>query len=983
MPMIVAPPVPVPAVQDTQPAVKPFEIVAEWLEPVRTMLAGKFGADKMARVDALLLETGAIIAGGSILRAVSPWNADVPGLRGNRPRPSPEVNDLDIYVPVRMTPRLIDGLYTGREALLESRKYKVLPASSYCESFLRKNGIRRVHTFVNGVGETPTDIMSVRHRRSVQQVVTNFDLTICQIWYDGAHVYASHPQDIRDKRATLQSDYVVALMRGNPYIRKRLDKYMKRGFSISVEGARETFEVLPTDKYACSKQSNQFRIRKTKPEFWNRWFASVATAWLSGSATTFRTTKSYLPSIADNMLPSKNVLIPLAQNLPYLSAINARGMYLITKGLYAFYSMPLDSFWNNFKDTGYDSEDYENVDNRQALAAEFMSTVVPDIAWQADGIRAFALAMNKFLEYQMLPIKYSNPNVPENREGHNDSIKISDGFTLGTILYKSKDDIPRDLRDSDLKSLFMEPEVYNFYAANLAGQILRKADVATDYAEAGALVYDIHSHPLAAGISQAKFKEYLQNNRDVSKNKLPCYLREGCNKTLTLTEIHHIIGSKAYKEWIKLADPIEVKWQGFAQSDVALMDTIFSEEGMEAKNFSCCPVCLSYVRREDGCMFMHHKCPTKGTPYSKELYNKYKDIENELWWCTLCGRVCQERRRPNHPEEIVPAHHALGPAAGPRSDLIRPGAGASPFSNDCTAYGGGMLLEKFIRFQKIREVANILKAQIGKITLAAAKKYMIDQVWNSPLNIDPMLRAHLQTLLTEKRFNIPTTAFPNRPPAPAENNNLVYPNVPYPNGAPGSDLLFPILHPEGDDATTMDTVRPAIQFIHRRQNGEVNYHEDEYIGLKNYFDLLQSRNDEYKQGRGGDIGMCWNYPTCDAHIHPQEVQSILTRLDANAADYPEVTAEDKARYQEIYNKYKNLFNKRFHEQQGGACTRKGLRKQHGGEGEGETTPFFIEANDAQCMLPRRGNATAAPTARKRSTRKRKTLRRRRRATRHR
>ena len=91
--------------------------------------------------------------------------------------------------------------------------------------------------------------MSVRHRRSVQQVVTNFDLTICQIWYDGAHVYASHPQDIRDKRATLQSDYVVALMRGNPYIRKRLDKYMKRGFSISVEGARETFEVLPTDKY--------------------------------------------------------------------------------------------------------------------------------------------------------------------------------------------------------------------------------------------------------------------------------------------------------------------------------------------------------------------------------------------------------------------------------------------------------------------------------------------------------------------------------------------------------------------------------------------------------------------------------------------------------------------------------------------------------------------------------------------------------------
>ena len=284
MPMIVAPPVTVPAVQDSQPAVKPFEIVAEWLEPVRTMLAGKFGADKMDRINALLLETGAIIAGGSILRAVSPWNADVRGLQGNRPRQSPEVNDLDIYVPVRMTPRLIDGLYTGTEALLESGRYKVLPASSYCESFLRKNGIRRVHTFTNQHEDNPTDIMSVRHRRSVQQVVTNFDLTICQIWYDGAHVYASHPQDIRDKRATLQSDYVISLMRGNMYIRKRLDKYMKRGFRISIDGMADHFEVLPSDSGACSKKPNRFHIRNTKPEFWNRWFASVATAWSRRSA---------------------------------------------------------------------------------------------------------------------------------------------------------------------------------------------------------------------------------------------------------------------------------------------------------------------------------------------------------------------------------------------------------------------------------------------------------------------------------------------------------------------------------------------------------------------------------------------------------------------------------------------------------------------------------------------------------------------------
>ena len=70
--MIVAPPVPVPAVQDTLPAVASFEEIAEWVEPVRAMLSEKLGAGKMAALDALLQETGAIIAGGSVLRAVSP-----------------------------------------------------------------------------------------------------------------------------------------------------------------------------------------------------------------------------------------------------------------------------------------------------------------------------------------------------------------------------------------------------------------------------------------------------------------------------------------------------------------------------------------------------------------------------------------------------------------------------------------------------------------------------------------------------------------------------------------------------------------------------------------------------------------------------------------------------------------------------------------------------------------------------------------------
>ena len=115
--------------------------------------------------------------------------------------------------------------------------------------------------------------------------------------------------------------------------------------------------------------------------------------------------------------------------------------------------------------------------------------------------------------------------------------------------------------------------------------------------------------------------------------------------------------------------------------------------------------------------------------------------------------------------------------------------------------------------------------------------------------------------------------------------------------------------------------------------------------------------------------MCWNYPDCNAKIHPQEIQAILTRLDTNAADYPEVTAENKARYRQIYDVYRNNYNRKF--QQRGGTRRRG-RRQHGGDGEenGAITPFFVEANDAQCMLPRRANAPV-PAARKRKTLRRR------------
>jgi hypothetical protein len=78
--------------------------------------------------------------------------------------------------------------------------------------------------------------MSVRHKRSPLQVVQNFDLTVCQTWYDGRDVYATHPEDIQNMTATLQGDYVRVLLQGNRFLRKRMEKYNTRGYEIKIGG---------------------------------------------------------------------------------------------------------------------------------------------------------------------------------------------------------------------------------------------------------------------------------------------------------------------------------------------------------------------------------------------------------------------------------------------------------------------------------------------------------------------------------------------------------------------------------------------------------------------------------------------------------------------------------------------------------------------------------------------------------------------------
>jgi hypothetical protein len=181
-------------------------------------------------IDEALQANGAIIAGGSVLRAIAPPSPDDPFGELNW-----KSNDVDIYVPIP-NDKAFKALFPNDYDYSNHRK-----SSNYCRSFLRRNGIRYVNSmnynssiFPTRYGQ-PIDIMAVRKRTTPLAVVQNFDLTFCQVWYDGKEVYATHPDHIAEKSGELQGDYVPIYFTGNRFLRTRIRKYLKRGFKVRAD----------------------------------------------------------------------------------------------------------------------------------------------------------------------------------------------------------------------------------------------------------------------------------------------------------------------------------------------------------------------------------------------------------------------------------------------------------------------------------------------------------------------------------------------------------------------------------------------------------------------------------------------------------------------------------------------------------------------------------------------------------------------------
>ena len=201
----------------------------------------------LIKFNTILKKNKALIAGGSVLRSqTNGWPV--------------KFYDYDIYVNVKNSYNLWNNLIN---LLLTKYNYFIKDSKSlppYDDSFFKQNHIYgRIlcrsnikHKFQHGISIPPPpdiDIILVENDIPLEQVVTNFDLSICEIWYNGEVLNATDVKGIMEKKSVLKAQYAKKLLEGqNFFLIKRMQKYKQRGFSILIEKVNEPVYFKQTRK---------------------------------------------------------------------------------------------------------------------------------------------------------------------------------------------------------------------------------------------------------------------------------------------------------------------------------------------------------------------------------------------------------------------------------------------------------------------------------------------------------------------------------------------------------------------------------------------------------------------------------------------------------------------------------------------------------------------------------------------------------------
>jgi len=642
----------------------------KWTPLVKEALVNRFGT-KTDQLCALLQETGGLISGGSVLSAcieepIEKQDTDI----------YVPIKHINRFLEALITKKSADPIFPAQF-------YNQYAASFYCSSFLRKNGIKKVYNFANGKFDDPetwipqkeervklkegidegclrdvkigtvvrvndhrirvecrdkrttyhisdleqavmkvqheVDVMSIRNKRSPLEVVNNFDLTFCQVWFDGKDVYASHPEHIETKQGELRYEYCLTLLGGNRFLKKRIQKYTKRGFNVTLDKKLEGGDAfksiiaeIVSDKFGpgCTKYED--------PEFKRRWFNRIAMRYFLGKRDATLEDEEYLviplaKTVWNNQMHKLNKDATLAKKVPY-----------------NIDCCDIDRFTQEVDD-GYDSEDMDDAKLKELAIANYTGPAVEAAAVEAE-------AVDDLKYYRMCTKLVFNAKTNLESDGaYNLAVMAKQGADPAKA--KALIGIIEDLalRTGTDKILYVEDKLF-----------------------------DIHNHTIDQGITRDSLESYLESTIASDDYDVKCYAagggeHAGCTKLLTLSEISLMVSPEFYERYSAPRPKKTGLEQNVGNFEQVFKNIRTTDPGWGAiYHATMCPYCVSFEERGEGCSVMTHVNSKGLSPYCaadkqvNALVQKYTEAAKRLddgyvrlEWCVECGRPSSRHQHFN------------------------------------------------------------------------------------------------------------------------------------------------------------------------------------------------------------------------------------------------------------------------------------------------------------------------------------------------
>jgi len=638
------------------------------------------GEEKKDQLLTLLANTDSLIAGGFLLHALHDEKEHNDGILPHEPhrdrRDRNALPDADIYVPMEHAATFMDEFCYGEDPVLIGNQYQVdsFKSSMYCESFLRKNGIQMIHNITIKRGDPPRqiyyefDIMILRSWRLPIEVVNNFDLSFCQVWFDGTDTYASNPDHVREKKGMLQGEYVNLFLQGNTFLQQRLNKYKTRGYEIRLDPKQmETIgDHVLTDYKLCGEESREDIIK--------HWTSRVMLYYELGVRDVPQTHESSLtPSITHQDI----MAVPLHLHERSVKGVSA-DQFIQARQQRTHYEKVYPEYL-----TGYDSEEYEENETMYPIESNRFNQDWDEVEQRIQ----FYRSMNKLIETIMWPNAYSR------RYPH-----VLHYETYGQILSQEEDERQEFYKPffDALRKRCIRQSAHYFDGTEPDENMIMQEDL-TD-GETRYEVFDIHRHPLTGAAGADYIQDHLKVHGEPrqDKNRVPCYYPE-CNEPLTLSQVKYIVSPEFYEEYAK---PLPEK-KGLNQIMEILDSVLGNTPEQNGKGFgviyhdSICPFCLQPESRNEGCMYLTHEkkgeyhpdAPYCQTKYLiREVHDKYAEeaktaidaeeygpFDVKLEICADCGRPCNTH---HHFRSTAPyGRYLAGQGQGDAEYGLCPGGG--------------------------------------------------------------------------------------------------------------------------------------------------------------------------------------------------------------------------------------------------------------------------------------------------------------------